>query len=188
MCRAAGSFGWAFRCPASGTGPSPPHQIVGPFWISVASVYRARTIDLQGPPSIDDQFGVRMIIYPEPKLAGRADLGAGAQRGNRQCRSLADAQAQQQSSGHSCGDDGAGDVDERCQREWVRGNRTIETQLSYPEHAGDKIALLKGEVDVLISADIQQYVVDDVLGSQKVTNPLKKLHRAGDGCPQRQFK
>jgi len=148
-----------------------PHQIVGPFWVSVASVYRARTIDLQGPPDIDDQFGVRMIIYPEPKLAV-------AQVSNLVLKEATD------NAGHSLLPKplpaGAALGNALMMRSVTMsmggmnlGNRTVESRLNYPEHAGDKIALLKGEVDVLISGDIQQYVVDDVLGTQKITNPLK---------------
>jgi len=151
-----------------------PHQLCGPFWVSVASVYRARTIDLEGAAgntATDDQFSVKLVIYPEPKLAvaqisglvlkeatdnaGHSllpkPLPAGAVLGNALMM-----------RGVNMGVPGIGLM-----------NRTVESRLSYPENPGTRIALLRGEVDVQLGSDIQQYVVDDVTGTQKITNPLK---------------
>ncbi len=46
-----------------------PHEVVGPYWVGVAGLYRARSIDLMGPASVDDQFSISLIVYPEPKLS-----------------------------------------------------------------------------------------------------------------------
>ena len=144
-----------------------PHQTVGPFWISVVGVNRTRTIDLQGPQAIDDQFSVRLMIVPEPKIAvaQMSDLTL-TEATDDAGHSLMPKAARPNNAAFALG---------LVARSMTLGqtNRTIETRLSYPEQPGTKIALLKGSVDVQISQDVQQYIVDDVMGTQKITNPLK---------------
>jgi hypothetical protein len=137
-----------------------PHEIVGPFWIGASSVFRTRTIDLISASNVDDQFTVRLLIVSEPKLAV--------------------AQISELTLKEANDDLGNSLIPAARPDRWpdavsgsVRADHTIETRLSYPDHPGTKIAVLRGELQVRVSGDVQQYIVDDVMGTQKVTSPLK---------------
>ena len=134
-----------------------PHQIVGPYWVGVAGLYRARTIDLTGPQSVDDQFAVRMIVFPEPKLAVTQ-------------MSEFNAKEATDDAGHSLLL--KSDAANRVLRNFRQMNRTIECRLKYPDQPGKSISILRGEVTVMLAQDVQQFEVDDVLGTPKVTNPI----------------
>jgi hypothetical protein len=140
-----------------------PHQVVGPYWISAAGVFRSRSISLMGPQTVDDQFSIRLIVYPEPKLAitqiselklkEATDDAGNSLLPKPQAPGMMIAAAFRN---HSL-------------------NHMVDSRLSYPENPGKKIALLRGDVSALLAQDLQQYVVDDVLGAApKVTNPLEK--------------
>jgi hypothetical protein len=141
-----------------------PHQIVGPYWIGVAGVYRTRSIDLMGPQSIDDQFSIRLIVYPEPKLAvtQMSDLKLLEATDDAGNSLMPRPQAQLQALAMTSA--------------MMRASRplshTIDSKLSYPDQPGKRIALLRGEVTVMIAQGLQRYEVDDVLGTPKATNPL----------------
>ena len=53
---------------------------------------------------------------------------------------------------------------------------TVEAKLTYPEHPGKRIATLRGDVAVTIAEGVQQFVVDDVLGTPKQTNPINRCN------------
>ena len=136
-----------------------PHQIVGPFWISIASVYRTRAIDLIGPQAIDDDFTVRLIVYPEPKLTitqmSEFNLEEAADdAGN----SLVPSDRQKNSS------------------HWMYRTRQVkrnfDAKLAYPQQPGKHIAILRGNFLALAAQDIQDVQFDDVLSKQVITNPL----------------
>jgi hypothetical protein len=146
-----------------------PHEVVGPFWIGAASVFRARTIDLMGTPNIDDQFTVRLLIFPEPKLAVAqiSDLTLKEATDDAGHSLIPTGQA------HRPMAMGLGLALTNARLMGGQANHTIETRLSYPDHPGTKIAVLRGEVQVQLGQDVQQYIIDDVMGTPKVTNPLK---------------
>jgi hypothetical protein len=136
-----------------------PHQIVGPYWIGVSSIYRTRTIDLLGPPVVDDQFMVRLVVLPEPKLAV-------TQMSEFVVKEATD------SAGHSLMPRDRPAGINHLLRSARQMNHNVETHLFYPDQPGKKIATLRGEVTVMLAQDMQQFQVDDVLGNPKVTNPL----------------
>jgi hypothetical protein len=143
-----------------------PHEVVGPFWIGAAGVYRTRSIDLQGPVLVDDQFSVRLIVCPEPKLAV-------AQISDLNLKEATD------DLGHSLIPPAAPNrnaIALHLLRGFNQNSRTIESHLQYPEHPGRTIAILSGDLNVMVSQDVQQYIVDNVMGSQKITNPLKNCN------------
>jgi hypothetical protein len=144
-----------------------PHQVVGAFWIGAAGVYRTRSIDLQGPVAVDDQFSVRLIVCPEPKLAV-------AQISDLTLKEATD------DLGHSLIPapvaPNRAALTAHLLRSFSQNSRTIETHLQYPDQPGKKIAILSGDLNVMVSQDVQQYLVDDVMGSQKITNPLKNCN------------
>ena len=140
-----------------------PHQVVGPFWVGVAGVYRMAAVDLAGPPVVDDQFLARLIVFPEPKLVVTAVsplvvLDAADDAGhslvpppslNAGLRALARAAARLPA-------------------------RTVEARLHYPTdgHPGRRIATLAGELTVTLAQSAQRFEADDVLNRPTVTRPL----------------
>jgi hypothetical protein len=135
------------------------HQIVGPYWINVAGLYRTRSIDMLGAPRVDDQFSIRLMVLPEPKLAvtqmSEFIIKEAKDDAGNSLLLRADAMAVNS-----------------ILRNARSMNHTIESRLSYPENPGKKIAILRGEITVMLAQDVQQYQVDDVLGTPKITNPI----------------
>ena len=150
-----------------------PHEVVGAFWIGAAGVYRTRSIDLQGPVSIDDQFSVRLIVCPEPKLAV-------AQISELKLKEASDelGHSLMPSAAPANNVNGLNAVARAMvmSRSFGQNTRTLETRLQYPDQAGKKIATISGDINVMLSQDVQQYIIDDVMGTQKVTNPLKNCN------------
>jgi hypothetical protein len=50
--------------------------------------------------------------------------------------------------------------------------RTVEARLNYPEHPGKTIRTLRGDIVVTLAQGVQQFLIDDVLGTPRTTNPL----------------
>ena len=140
-----------------------PHQTVGPFWIGITGVNRTRAIDLMGPPATDDQFIVRLMVVPEPKLAV-------AQISELQLTQARDDAGNSLKPAISAQDNSARNLIHSL----VPGvSPVIETHLSYPEKPGSKIALLSGEVQVVVGEEVEQFVLDDVLGTPKTVASLQ---------------
>jgi hypothetical protein len=141
-----------------------PHQVVGPYWISAAGIYRSRSINLMGAQAVDDQCFIRLIVYPEPKLAVTqiAELKLKEVTDDAGNSLLPQPQA------------GAAAV-LNSMRAIRSVNHIVESRLSYPANPGKRIAVLRGDVTALLAEDLQQFQVDDVLGAApRVTNPLTK--------------
>jgi hypothetical protein len=137
-----------------------PHQIVGPFWVGVTSIYRQRSIDLRGPEQVTDQFAVRLTVLPEPKLSVTK-------------MSEFTVKEATDDAGHSLLPRADTVVANQMLRSARQMNHNIESQLYYPpEGAGKKISILRGEVSAMVAQDMQQFQVDDVLGTPKTTNPI----------------
>jgi hypothetical protein len=133
-----------------------PHEIVGPYWVSVAGFSHIKQLNLFGTTSIDDQFSVRLAVFPEPKLPVKSVsrfqvVEAKDDLGN-SLLPLMHHEIQKSTDSP--------------------GGSLLESSLTYPEHPGTRIALLKGQFDVLLATGIQQYRVEDVLGAPKVFNSL----------------
>jgi hypothetical protein len=132
-----------------------PHQVVGPYWIGVVALHREQSLNLWGEPRYWDQFYVQVSVVPEPKLVSQLvgftvleavdDAGQSLVAPARTTRMPIDPM-----------------VD----------SYTAEAMLSYPAHPGSKIAVLRGEVTLLLGQQYQQYRVDDVLTSRRQTNPI----------------
>ena len=137
-----------------------PHQIVGPFWVGVTSLYRQRSIDLRGPEQVTDRFAVQLTVLPEPKLSV-------TKMSEFTVKEAAD------DAGHSLLPRADTTLANQMLRSARQMNHTIESQLYYPpEGAGKKIAILRGEVNAMVAQDMQQFQIDDVLGTPRITNPL----------------
>jgi hypothetical protein len=133
-----------------------PHQIVGPYWINVVGLYRSRTIDLMGPPRTDDEFIIKLMLLPEPKLVVT------------EMSELAIKQAT---------DNAGNSLRSKLPfnpafREARMMNHTVQARLVYPEKPGTKISLIRGEVTLLLAQDFYRFQVDNVLTAPKVTAPL----------------
>jgi hypothetical protein len=140
-----------------------PHQVVGPYWISAAGVYRSRSIGLMGPQTVDDQFSIRLIVYPEPKLAIT------------QISEFKLTEATDDAGNSLLPKPQAGAMTMAGLRINRSVNHLVESRLYYPQNPGKKIAVLRGEVSALLAEDLQRYEVDDILGAApKVINPLPK--------------
>jgi hypothetical protein len=139
----------------------PTHQVVGPYWIGVESLSHTRTVDLAAPQMPRDQFKVRLIVYPEPKLSV-------TQISEFVIREAAD------DAGHSLMPVGLRlNAPQAPLRRFGQINHILEFGLIYPDQqAGSKISILRGDFAVLVAQDYRQFQVDDVLGAAKVTNPL----------------
>jgi len=137
-----------------------PHQVVGPFRINVAGLFRIRSIDLLGPEQVEDQFAVRLQIVPEPKLSV-------TQMSEFVVKEATD------DAGHSLLPHAQATAISHMLHSARQLNHTIESRLAYPpEGAGKRIAILRGEVNVMLAQDVQQFQVEDVLGTPKVINPI----------------
>ncbi len=137
-----------------------PHEVSGPFWVSVAGIYRARSINLMGPQTIDDQFTVSLVILPEPKLSVT------------QLSDLVLKEATDDAGNSLLPKPAVGAL--RNARAGRQMNHMVESRLSYPDAPGKRIAILRGEVTALLGRDVQQFVMDDVSGTPKTTNPIAR--------------
>jgi hypothetical protein len=151
-----------------------PHKIIGPYWIGVAGMNRSRTIDLMGPQRVDDQFTMQFIVYPEPKLAvtqisefnlkeATDDAGNSLLPTGPAAPRAAIAAMPMLAMGRSV------------MRSRSQTMHIVETRLAYPEHPGKRITTLRGDVVVTLAEGVQQFVVDDLMGTPKQTNPVKHL-------------
>jgi hypothetical protein len=162
------------RCPMMGMNgrdemmlmPSPrnwlvqsPHQVVGPFWVGVAGLYHTRNIDLMTTAQTDDQFQVRLLVMPEPKLSV-------TQMSEFVVKEATD------DAGNSLLPRTQVAAITRMFRNARMMNNTVSSSLSYPAQPGKKIKVLRGEVKMMIAEDVQQFEIDNVLGTPKVTKPL----------------
>ena len=141
---------------------SSPRQIVGPFWVSVAGVYRLSSVDLSGPPTTDEQFLARLVVFAEPKLTVT------------QVSPLAVREATDD-AGHSLVPPTANPVARALARAATRlPARTVEARLKYPAdgRAGRRIATLAGDLAITLARGAQPFEVDDLMGRPTVTRSL----------------
>ena len=137
-----------------------PHQIVGPFWVGVAGVYRSESVDLTGPVSTDRRFTVKMIVYPEPKLACLA-------------MSKFEIESAVDDTGRSLAPPGrrAGieDLDQPV-------TRTLDVPLVYvsDQGAGRRIAILRGGLIMTVADGVRTIELRDPLGASPTeVNPVE---------------
>ena len=138
-----------------------PHQIVGPYWLSILSLTHTRISSLAGDPVIHDQFTVNMIVYPEPRLM---------------VTHLSDFKVEEATddAGHSMMPRPLPPNVQLPMRRAQSMNHSIEFVLAYPqEQAGSKIAILRGNLEAVVAQDLQHYKIEDVLGTPVVSNPLQ---------------
>ncbi len=147
-----------------------PHQIVGPYWVGVAGISRMRSIELMGPQVVDDQFNIRFIVYPEPKLAvtqiSEFDLKEAADDAGNSLLPTAPPIVVPAAAM------GIGMVLGGPARSPRQTPRTVGTRLTYPDHPGKRIAVLRGNVVVTLAEGVQQFVVDDLMGKMTQSNPV----------------
>jgi hypothetical protein len=136
-----------------------PHQIVGPYWIGVSSIYRTRTIDMLGAPQVDDQFMIRLMVLPEPKIAVTQMSEFVVKRATDDAGNSLMPKVGPANLNHVL-------------RNARQLNHNVETRLTYPDQPGKKIAVLDGEITMMLAEDIHQFQMDDVLGTPKTTDPL----------------
>ncbi len=135
-----------------------PHQVSGPFWFGVPAISRDHTLDLAGFQTSSDKITVRMYVCAEPKLT---------------ITHIADFLVKEATddAGHSLM---PRPMPKRLPTAPFRRSsnfREIDVELPYPESAGSKIHILRGEVDFIVAQDYAQLQVDDVLGTPRVTKP-----------------
>jgi hypothetical protein len=135
-----------------------PHQVVGPYWIGVANIGRDRAINLMGPPRVSDHFVVSVVVLPEPKLSvfQVSDFHLTEAKDDMGNSLLPD---------RTAGQHVRLDFHDKYQRDHL----VAEAPLAYPERPGTKIAVLRGEVAVVLAQQTQACVVDDVLGTPRIT-------------------
>jgi hypothetical protein len=134
-----------------------PHQVVGPFIVSILDLHRSRNIDLTGARRADDRFGAMMTVYAEPKVLV----------------------AQMSTPDVTDATDDAGNslVPPPPPVPGVFFNRrtpgqTIEVPLLYPANPGKRITLLGAKIKLGIGQNVERYQVDDLLGAMKVSHAL----------------
>ena len=137
---------------------SAPHQVVGPYWVAVAGLYRLSSVELDGPPATDDRFLARLIVFPEPKLVVTAVSPLAVR--------VADDDA-----GHSLVPPAGAASARPAARSPAR---LVEARLRYPLDAtpGRRITTLAGDLTVTLAQASHRFEVDDVLGHPTVTRPL----------------
>jgi hypothetical protein len=137
-----------------------PHQVIGPYAISVIDVHRARRVDLTGTQAVDERFGVQMILFAEPKVTV-------TQLSHLDLRSATD------DAGNSLVPAGADAASARAMNYGpTRSGQQIDVPLRYPDHPGTKIATLRGALQVGVGQNIQRFQVDELFGALKVTHAL----------------
>ncbi len=138
-----------------------PHQIVGPYWVSVQSLTHTRISALAGDPVIHDQFTVNMIVFAEPRLVVTHYSDFNVEEAT-------------DDAGHSMMPRPLPPNIHLPMRRAQNMNHSLEFALAYPqEQAGSKIAILRGNIDAVVAQDFQQYQIDDCLGTPVVNNPLQ---------------
>jgi hypothetical protein len=138
-----------------------PHEVVGPFWVGVAGLYRLTSVDLAGPPVTADTFLARLIVFPEPKLVVT------------QISPLAVRTATDDAGNSLVVPAGATAARLVARTAGRVPARTVEARLQYPaEHAGRRIATLAGDLTVTLAQGAQRFEADDVLARPTVTRPL----------------
>jgi len=133
-----------------------PHEIVGPYFISMSSLTHSRTAYYNGTSPLRDEFGGQLILLPEPKLKVTSISNFNVIEAK-------------DDAGHSL-IPSATNVPTPSMQGF---ERTVQFRLSYPDQPGSKISVLRGEILVTVAEDYQHYQVEDVLGTPKVTNPLE---------------
>ena len=140
-----------------------PHQVVGPFWIGMAGLYRLTSVDLSGPPVTSDTFLARLIVFPEPKLVV-------TQISPLEVRTATDDAGNSLVPPTSAVGAAARMVGRMAGR---LPSRTVEARLQYPAgHAGRRIATLTGDLTVTLAQGAQRFEADDVMTHPTVTRPL----------------
>jgi hypothetical protein len=141
-----------------------PHQITGPFWVSVLQVSHNRAEDLEtsSSPLAREHISVRMLFIAEPKVAV-------VQMSDFVVKQAID------NAGHSLMPKPAMQgAPVGAFRRVEQMDRFFDVELGIPDGpAGTKISVLQGERSVLIAQEVEQYQVDDVLGTPTPTKDYK---------------